>query len=32
MKEHILEMEKYAVDNNVPIIEKKINYVHYEIY
>ena len=23
MKEHILEMEKYAVDNNVPIIEKK---------
>ena len=23
MKEHILEMEKYAIDNNVPIIEKK---------
>ena len=23
MKEHILEMEKYAADNNVPIIEKK---------
>ena len=23
MKEHILEMEKYAIDNNIPIIEKK---------
>ena len=23
MKEHILEMEKYAIENNVPIIEKK---------
>ena len=23
MKEHILEMEKYAIDNNVPIIEKE---------
>lgn len=23
MKEHILEMERYAIDNNVPIIEKK---------
>ena len=23
MKEHILEMEKYAIGNNVPIIEKK---------
>ena len=23
MKEHILEMEKYAIDNNVPIIEKQ---------
>ena len=23
MKEHILEMEKYAADNNVPIIERK---------
>lgn len=23
MKEHILEMEKYAIDNTIPIIEKK---------
>ena len=23
MKEHILEMEKYAIEHNVPIIEKK---------
>ena len=23
MKEHILEMEKYAIDNNIPIIEKQ---------
>ena len=32
MKEKLKEIEKYAEENSVPIIEKKFNRIYYEIY